>query len=333
MKVGLYFDMRNPSGWHTDPARLYSFTLELCEEADRAGIDSLWFTEHHLFDDGYLSQPLTMAAAAAARTRDCRIGTGIVVAPLHNPVELAEQAAIVDLVSGGRLDLGLGAGYRIPEFELYGASTSRRYAETDRRVTEIRELWGAGGVTPAPIQQPVPIWLGYLGPQGAARAGRLGANLLTPNADMWPAYRDALVESGHDPNSAAMGGGIQGWVSEDPEADWPFVSEHLAYQLNSYRRHMVEGTEHPVPRLVDPDAVASRSPRGSLDYFFYGTPEDVAVRVREHTAGAPVDTVYFWASLGGMPEDRVRDNVSVICNRLRPLLSGTGVDEEGKSRG
>lgn len=321
MKVGLYFDLRNPSEWHADPASLYAFTLELCEEADRLGIDSVWFTEHHRFDDGYLSQPLTMAAAVAARTRECRIGTGIIVAPLHNPVEIAEQAAIVDLVSGGRLDLGLGAGYRIPEFELYGASTTRRYAETDRRVSEIRRLWSSGEITPGPVQDPVPVWLGYLGPQGAARAGRLGANLLTPNAEMWPGYRDALVDAGHDPRTAKMGGGIQGWVSEDPESDWPFVSKHLAYQLDSYRRHMVQGADRPVPPPVDPDKVASRNPRGSLDYFFYGTPDDVAGRVREHTAGAPVDTVYFWASLGGMPEDRVRDNVTTICTRLRPLLA------------
>lgn len=322
MKVGLYFDLRNPPEWRTDPARLYAFTLELCEEADRLGIDSIWFTEHHGFDDGYLSQPLTLAAAAAARTTRCRIGTGVVVAPLHNPVELAEQAAIVDLVSGGRLDLGLGAGYRVPEFELYNATLERRYAATDGRVTAIRELWASGRVTPEPIQQPVPIWLGYLGPQGAARAGRLGAHLLNPDARRWPAYRDALIGAGHNIDSARMGGGIQGWASEDPERDWSIVSKHLAYQLDSYRRHMVEGTDAPIPRPVDPDKVVAREPQGFNDYFFYGTPTTVADQVRNYTDDAPVDQVYFWASLGGMPEEMVRDNVSLVCRQLRPLLTG-----------
>jgi alkanesulfonate monooxygenase SsuD/methylene tetrahydromethanopterin reductase-like flavin-dependent oxidoreductase (luciferase family) len=337
MRVGLYFDLRNPMQWQQDPARLYAFTLELCEEADRLGIDSIWFTEHHRFDDGYLSQPLTLAAAAAARTKNCRIGTGVVVAPLHNPAELAEQAAIVDLVSGGRLDLGLGAGYRIPEYELYGASPQRRYSVTDARVREIRELWDSGTITPGPIQQPVPIWLGYLGPQGAQRAGRLGTHLLTPNAEMWPLYRDSLLAAGHSISDARMGGGIQGWMSEDPPRDWDLIAKHLSYQLDSYRRHMVQGTDAPIPRPVDPAKIAGRHPRSSLDYFFYGTPEQVAARVRDYTDGAPVDTVYFWASLGGMPEHIVRENVSTICGQLRPLLADSApfaelMNDEGMQR-
>src|SRR5437899_7303956 len=121
--------------------------LEMCEEADRLGCQAIWVTEHHLFDDGYLPQPLTLAAAIAARTKQARIGTRSVIAPVHHPVELAEQAAIVDIISGGRLDLGLGAGYRVPEFELHGADLATRYATTDERARELRRLWAAGGIT------------------------------------------------------------------------------------------------------------------------------------------------------------------------------------------
>src|SRR5690242_5556583 len=105
----------------------------MCEEAELLGCESVWLTEHHLFDDGYLPQPLTFAAAVAARTRRLRIGTAIVIAPLHHPVELAEQAAVVDIISHGRLELGLGAGYRVPEFQLYGAEVSTRYDTADNR--------------------------------------------------------------------------------------------------------------------------------------------------------------------------------------------------------
>ena len=330
MRVGLYFDLRNPQRWRQDPARLHAFTLELCEEADRLGIDSLWFTEHHKFDDGYLTQPLTFAAAVAARTARARLGTAVLVAPLHHPVRLAEEAALVDLISNGRLDLGLGAGYRKPEYDLYGVSQERRYGRTDAQVEALRALWADGGVTPRPVQDPVPLWLGYLGPQGAGRAGRLGTGLLTANAEMWPHYRDALVMAGHDASVGKMAGGIQGFVSDDPERDWAWVSEHLEYQVDSYRRHMVDGTDQPAPRPVDAAKLRSREPRTSIDYFFLETPDRMAERVRAYTAGAPVETVYFWASIGGMSEERARDHVQLVCNKLAPLLAeqSSGSEDE-----
>ncbi len=320
MKVGLYFDMRNPPQWHVEPARLYGFMLEMCEEAERLGIDALWVTEHHGFDDGYLSQPLTMLAAMAARTRRVRLGTGIVIAPLHAAVEIAEQAAIVDILSGGRLDLGLGAGYRVPEYELYGADISQRYAGTDARAREIRQLWETGAVTPGPVQDRLPIWMGYQGPKGARRAGLLGEGLLSPDPALYPTYRDALVEAGHDPATARMSGGLQSWVTDDPDRDWPTVAEHLAYQVNSYLRHAVEGTGNPLPKPADPDRMRARDPRGPLGYLYYGSPAEVAPRILDYTAGAPVETVYLWASIGGMPAEMVARQVQLVCSELAPLL-------------
>jgi alkanesulfonate monooxygenase SsuD/methylene tetrahydromethanopterin reductase-like flavin-dependent oxidoreductase (luciferase family) len=292
----------------------------MCREAELLGCDSVWLTEHHLFDDDYLPQPLTFAAAVAARTQRVRIGTGILIAPLHHPAEVAEQAAVVDIVSDGRLDLGLGAGYRVPEFELFGAEMATRYRATDDMARELRRLWGPGGVTPRPVQERPPLWMGYQGPKGARRAGLLGECLLTANKESWPAYRDALAEAGHDPAVARMAGGVQGWVTEDPDADWPEVARHVAYQLDSYRRHMVQGTDAPVPRPVDPDKLRTREPRTPLDHFFYGTPAEIAGRVRDKVGDAPVDTVYFWASIGGMPEKTVARHIQTVCTRLAPLL-------------
>jgi alkanesulfonate monooxygenase SsuD/methylene tetrahydromethanopterin reductase-like flavin-dependent oxidoreductase (luciferase family) len=322
MNVGVYFDLRNPPGRGRSTSHLYGFTLEMCEEAERLGAHSVWLTEHHLFDDGYLPQPLTFAAAVAARTRRVRIGTAILIGPLHSAAEIAENAAVVDLISGGRLDLGLGSGYRIPEFELYGADIATRYGENDRRVRELRAIWAEGRVTPAPAQERVPIWLGYQGPQGARRAGRLGEGLLTANRALYGPYRDALVEAGHDPAIARMTGGIQAWITDDPEADWPLIRPHLAYQLDSYRRHMVEGTGQPEPRPVDPDRIRQQGLDGMLRGFLHATPADAAATIRAFTAGAPVETVYIFASLGGTPDELVARHVEVICTKLAPALSG-----------
>jgi alkanesulfonate monooxygenase SsuD/methylene tetrahydromethanopterin reductase-like flavin-dependent oxidoreductase (luciferase family) len=321
MRVGLYFDARNPPEWATESSRLYAFTLEMCEEAEHLGCHSIWLSEHHRFDDGYLPQPLTLAAAVAARTRRARIGTAIVIAPLHHPAELAEQAAIVDIISGGRLELGLGAGYRRPEFDLYGADFASRYTETDGRTRELRRLWDEQIITPGPVQRRLPIWMGYQGPKGARRAGLLGEGLLSVDPGLVEPYRKGLVDGGYDPAQARMAGGIQAWISDDPDADWPIVARHLAHQVDSYRRHMVEGTDQPIPRAIDPDRLREREIGGPLSYFIYGTPEDVATRLRTYLGDAPVKTVYFWASLSGMPERMVASNVRMICTRLAPLLA------------
>ena len=321
VKVGLYFDMRNPPGWRQDPTRLYGFTLEMCEEAERLGAPSVWLSEHHLFEDGYLPQPLTFAAAVAARTSRVRVGTAVMLAPLHAGPELAEQAAIVDIISGGRLDLGLGAGYRVPEFELFGADIRTRYRATDDRVRELRRLWADGRLTPSPVQARVPIYLGYQGPQGARRAGLLGEFLLSVSPELTEPYRAALREAGHDVTAARQSGSIQAWVTDDPERDWPEVSKHVAYQLDSYRRYMVEGTDQPVPRPIDPDRLVKRSPGRMLGSFLYGTPSDVASAIREHLADTEVDTLLLWASLAGMPESTVARAVTTICTGLAPLLS------------
>jgi len=321
MKVGLYFDLRNPHAWRQDPARLHSFTLEAIEEAEHLGADSIWLSEHHLFADDYVAAPLTFLAAAAARTSRVRLGTAVVLAPLHHAVEIAEQAAMVDLISGGRLELGLGTGYRVSEYELYGADLRRRYAQTDAKAAEIRRLLSPGGVLPQPVQTPLPIWMGYQGPKGARRAGLLGAGLLSADARNWPSYRDGLQAGGHSLDRARMAGWINTWVTDDPGADWPTVSVHMSHQFNTYASHGVEGTGNPAPPPVDPEQIRRGSPDSLLGYFWCERPDTVAQKITAYTQGAPVETVLIFASLAGMPEPMVMRHIRTICTELAPLLA------------
>jgi len=328
MKVGLYFDLRNPPAWRQDSQRLHSFTLEVCEEADRLGIGSFWFSEHHLFDDHYLSQPLTYMAAVAARTQRARLGTAVMIAPIRQPALIAEEAAIVDLISNGRLDLGLGTGYRPPEFELYGTTLAQRYQRTDQTVRDLRRLWAEGRTTPHPVQERIPIWLGYQGPKGARRAGVLGEGLLSVDPTLLEPYRAGLVEGGHDPDSARMSGALSAFVSDDPERDWHSVSRHVAAQADGYRRHMVEGTDQPVPGPVDPDRIRARGMTTGFHGLLVDTPENVAAEVRKQTAGLPVETVFFWVSIAGMSEEMVIRHMETISLELVPLLEDPPVDRK-----
>jgi alkanesulfonate monooxygenase SsuD/methylene tetrahydromethanopterin reductase-like flavin-dependent oxidoreductase (luciferase family) len=320
MRVGLMFDLRTFPGERVD--RTYDFTLEICEAADRLGIGGLWMSEHHLFDDGYLPQPLVFAAAVAVRTERARVGTAVLNALLRPAVDIAEQAAIVDAISGGRLELGLGAGYRQVEADLYGAGFAHRFEATDERVREIRRIWADGEVKPGPVQTRPSIWLGYQGPRGARRAGRLGENLLSLKPGLLGPYVEGLEEGGHEVSSARIGGPVMGYVSEDPEADWPAVSRSLARQYDSYNRHAVIGTDSPLPPPIDPERWRVARREGEPPCFVLETPEGMADHLRERFAGAPVEHVLFWARPGDLDERTAHAHVLALA-RLQELLTGT----------
>ena len=317
--LGLYFDFRNPEPWRRDPARYYGWHLDLIEEADRRGIGSIWVTEHHFVDDGYLPQPLTALAAIAARTTRARLGTGVIVAPLQHPMQIAEQAALVDVLSAGRLELGLGAGYVASEFDAFGADLSRRYHDTDHALAEVGRILAEGGCSPGPVQDPVPMWAGYLGPVGARRAGRLGVGLLTLRRDSYPIYRDALDEAGHGAASARMGGVVDFVLADDPEQMFDAILPHRTHQLNSYRLNAAKGTGR-TPRMLTEDEVREGRGSGVIAPLRVLTVDEAVIRITELCDGLPVDHVFLWASIGGMPEHLVEAQMELLIDQVQPAL-------------
>ena len=321
MRLGLSFDLRNPQPWHRPWSEVYGRALDLIVEAERLGADSAWFSEHHRFDDGYLPQPLTMAAAAAARTSRITLGTAVLLAALRPPMLVAEEAAIIDQLSGGRLQLGIGAGYVAAEYADYATDIDRRYSLTDAAVAEIRRLLDDGIVTPPPHQRPFPLWLGYQGPQGARRAGRLGVGLLSLDRDLLEPYLAGLVEGGHDPASARTGGILDIIVADDPEAALERILPHYVHQLNSYRAATVAGTDRPAPREITAEKLrGGMSTTGQIPGLRVMSPTDAAEAIRTATADAPVEHVYLWASIAGMPDDLVERHVELLCTQVRPNL-------------
>ena len=320
MRVGLSFDLRNPEPWRRPWAEHYAATLDLIVEAERLGIDIVKVAEHHLFDDGYSPQPLTFLAAAAARTRTIRLATGIMIAPLHSAVEMAEQAAVVDGLSGGRLELALGAGYRVPEYELYGIEFGARFRLFGERVTEMRRLWSEGGITPRPVQEQIPLWAGLRGPRTARLAGRLGMHMLYLPRDNWDDYLTGLAEGGHSAESARLGGSLQAMVADDPESAFAVLAPRIEHNWNSYARYRVEGTDEPVPAPLTATDFRAAGPQRSYGFGVL-TPEDAAAQVHQLAAGRPVDTVYLAGAVSGVIDDLAYRNVELIASRLKPLLA------------
>jgi alkanesulfonate monooxygenase SsuD/methylene tetrahydromethanopterin reductase-like flavin-dependent oxidoreductase (luciferase family) len=321
VRIGIYFDLRNPVEWARSTTALYASALDLAAEVERLGADSVWVSEHHFFDDGYLPQPLTLLAAVAARTQRVRLGTAILVAPLHHPLDLAEQAAVVDLISNGRVTIGLGAGYAQQEFAAYGADIARRYSTTDGRVRELRALLDEGGVTPAPVQRPFPIWLGYQGPQGARRAGRLGVGLLSLDPNLLEPYRAGLIEGGHDPNAARMMGLLGLVVADDPDATFERLLPYICHQLNTYRAAAAYGTGR-TPSPITPEKLREQRARpGIIPPIEVMTPDDAVTRLADIATNPAVEEVYCWASVAGMPDDIAARHIELLCMEVRPRVA------------
>jgi alkanesulfonate monooxygenase SsuD/methylene tetrahydromethanopterin reductase-like flavin-dependent oxidoreductase (luciferase family) len=318
VKVGIYMDLRNPPGWRRPWKGFYGAALERVARAESLGISSVWLTEHHHFDDGYQPQPLTFAAAVAARTKRIRIGTAVLLAPLRPAIDIAEQAAVVDLLSDGRLDLGLGAGYVAAEFEAFGADIGRRFSLLESRVAEVRRLWQEGSASPLPRQDRVPIWLGVHGPRGGALAGRLGEGLLAFEPVVVDAYWKGLAEAGRDPNEARLSGAANMVISDDPEAAWPRLAPHVAHQWRTYRE-----AGRPGARVgeVDAERLRAAGPEMAYPRFDVVTPAEAVSRLRAWLGDLPTDTVFFYDSVAGMPDDLVARHLELLAGEVAPALA------------
>ena len=311
MRLGIYVDGRNPAQWRVPWTEHYARTLELVVDAERRGIPAVWLTEHHGFSDGYLSQPLTLAAAIAARTRRIRIGTAVLLLAVRNPRHVAEQAALIDVLSGGRLELGVGAGYLREEFTAFDSDHSRRFETLESGVRRLREIWADPAVLPPPVQDPLPVWLGHGAPAGARRAGRLRAGLLSLDLSLVEPYLSGLAAAGADRGLARMGGVLQLLVAEDPERAWATVRPHLSAQWDSYRAHQARSEERPVPAPIDPERWRT-SQGGRPPRFSVVTPDELRRRL-EQFRGTPVTDVLLWARIAGMPDRLVEEQLAAIA--------------------
>ncbi|GAA4896013.1 LLM class flavin-dependent oxidoreductase [Actinomycetospora straminea] len=307
-RVGLYLDLRVPPG--ARGADVYARTLDRVAAAEDRGLEAAWVTEHHGFADGYLPAPLTVAAAVAARTRTLRVGTAVVIGPMVPAATLAEQASVVDLVSGGRLELGVGAGWRAEEFARVGADHRTRYATLEDQLRRLPELWADGTVTPAPVQDPLPTWVGARGPRGARLAGRVGAGLLWLDPALLAPYAEGLAAGGWPRDRARVGGLVNVLLADDPVAAKEEVRAAARRNRASYRGN---------------DDAAASTGDTTFPKLKVLTADDAVAAVREQlaplAAHVPVTDVFCFADLGGLPDALVDRHLELVTDVLRPGLA------------
>src|SRR6478609_3707677 len=183
LTFGLYYDFRSLRAEPSAVTARWQGILEQVAWAESIGFGSVWVSEHHFLDDDYASSTVTLLAALAARTERMWLGTNVLVLPVHHPLRLAEEALTVDAISGGRLRLGVGLGYRAPEFAPFGTSTRARRRRFEEHFAVLRRACrgesvdddDAVRVAPRPVREGGPeLWIGALSPPGIQRAARLG---------------------------------------------------------------------------------------------------------------------------------------------------------------
>lgn len=314
---------------------MYEENLELLQEADRLGFDSLWISEHHFLDDGYCPSILPVAAAVAARTKRARIGTAVLLLPLHNPLRIAEDAAVVDIISGGRLDLGVGVGYRTAEFHGLGANKRRRGILLDEAIEVIRLAWtedpfsfeGACftyrnvSVTPKPLQAPhPPIWIGGRSERGSRRGARLGYPFLLVGGSAQYRLLEALfAEAGRSPAELRVAASRTVFLADSADEAWATAGPKLLYNHNERLRWNAEDGDGAYQPATDWRFLRHQDGLGGL----IGTPEDCIAAIREFVATVPVRQIWFPVRIAGLDQATAYRSLERFAQEVMPRFRGS----------
>lgn len=327
---GLWYDFRQPRPFEQDYASFYAECLEEIEAGESFGLTDVWLSEHHFVDDGYLPSPLVVASAIAARTTTMRIGTNILLLPMHHPLRVAEDAAAVDLVSGGRFTLGVGQGYVQHEFEVLGFNRKNRPSLFEEGIEVIRQAFETGRTgyegkrwrfddlpfEPRPSGK-LPIYAGAFADPAIDRAARLADGFLASAGggafgETYRKVREALERHGRmDEKFPYIASGVA-FVHEESGRAREIVGPAITYQRNRYAEW---GTDREKPR---PEEIWEEDL--PWDRYLVGTPEVVAEGLISLYREAPYDHFCFWGRLPGVTHEQALENMRLFAAEVAPKV-------------
>lgn len=330
LTFGYLYDFRNPPQWRRPWEQFYAETLDVIAWTESLGFQGAWVPEHHLADDGYLPSPIVTLAAIVARTKVMRIGSAVALAPLYHPVRFAEDCALLDILSNGRLDMGLAIGYRRRETAAFGVDFTRRGARFDEFLQIVGRLWagetvdfegkhfqvkGAKVMPPAPRGR-IPLFIGGFAEKAIERVARYGQGYIG-NADVCGLYVDKLRELGKDPASARLRiTGLTTVVARDPEQAMAELAPYFLHVNNSYSEWFAEDQALGMAGMK-PKSLDEYKASGELQIL---TPEAAIAMFKDMQQRLPLEH-FMMMMPPGLPVERFRHYAEVFAKDVIPAFA------------
>ena len=325
--VMLRYDMRQPDICTSSSADMYQAAIEQCAWGEGNGFRSVHLSEHHGSEDGYCPSPLVFASAIASRTSAMKLFLSALIAPLHDPVQLAEDLAVLDIISRGRVIPVLSGGYREKEFHAVGKSLGERKEYMDGIGTFLEQAWSGETfqhgersvtITPRPHSEPRPLILMGGSSKPAARRAALRADFFIPSGpEIFEFYREELKLLGKpDPGPMPAAPSTVTFVSEDPDAYWDQVAPHLMHETNIYAAWAEEAQVFTPYKHYD----SSDDLRASGAYKVY-RPAELLAAARDMVKEQPI---MFHPLCGGISPDLAWQSLHLFAAEVLP-----GLQEEG----
>ena len=329
MRLGLFSVVDHyPAEMSRSTGEFYAELLEQAEAAEEWGFDSFWVAEHHFHEYGAVPRPPILLSAIAQRTRRIRLGSGVVVLPFDHPLRVAEDYAMVDVLSGGRLNLGVGSGYLKHEYAGFGVDPEDKRARFDEALEVLLRAWTGERVSYAgahvevhdvrlnvlPVQEPrPPVWVATLRTDGGARVGarRLPAMFIPyASAETLPQmtaglrdYRAAFVAAGGRLEDATAPFGFHTYCAESTADARAEARPHM----ERYVRTRLYAVQRSFETLLEQDVVA------------IGDPDEI-LRVARRYEAAGFTHFLAIANFGGLPHKRVLRSMELMARHVLPRL-------------
>lgn len=306
---------------HTD---LYHCALEQVQWGEKQGIGTTMVCEHHGTDDGYCPSPLITLSAMAAVTEKMRLVTSVIILPFHNPLRLAEDIAVLDVISNGRVDLVMAAGYIPSEFEMFDVPLKKRPSIVENSIATLRRAWTGEffdyhgrqvKITPVPVQVGGPkIILGGSSDAAAKRAAKIADGYMPAVPETFMTY----IEESHRLNKTALILGGQGplflYVSEDPDQAWAEIAPYAMHETNCYSQWAEQaGMDNMYYRAAN-DADALRK----TGMYAILTPEQCIKMAQDL---GDWGAIALHPLMGGLPPELSWPSLELFASKVLPELS------------